>query len=777
MLFLFDKSVPTRLHQLVERYSSLIIALTIGLTVLFVAFLPKLRFENPPGQLDLPLDDPIRTQLDAFTERFKTGALIIVGIDYGRAMGTRDLSELRGLVKELEQVNDVQSVYSITNAVGLTWTPTLGAWTLRPQRLLGQFDNQSDSALDATLRELTECPLYRDNLISRDGRQTALVIGTDPDLQHGRRGIKPLRELLSEIHRLTRQHVGQTTPFHVAGSVAIDVALQEAMRRDLRIFAPLSIIAFLAILAVVYRAIRPVLLGALASGLALIWSLGILPLTGTPMSLNLTMLVPLVLSMSLVYSVHFLTCYTRQASEYADGPQRVRACYLHLIVPSLLCGVTTCVGFFSLSTSPLPGIRDVGIFVGTGIVACMWMADLFLPAILLRSRLKPHKNQPTDSEDTIARAVGALRKVVMKHPGRFVLGVLVLTIITGIGLFRFKVETNHLSYLKNDKEITESFAFVDQHFGGVLPLEILITVPMKAAASAVTDMAAAEKELREIDGFGSVISAADLILEAERMKPSQTAPLAPNIDLGRNILPARIWQLLDRPSVGGAYVIRGDTALTLRIACRAHVQGSERLHAVLQDVQNIVDRHLGNYQPVVTGLARYLVGVERYVILTQIWSFAIALLVTVLLLAMMSGSWQAGFAVIAVNLIPLVMVLGMMGWIGIPLDIVTVMIASIAIGIVVDDTLHLMYRYRLETARGHTPQMGLQIAFSEVGEPVATGTIILFVGFVVLVPARFMPTAYFGGLSALTILVAALADMLLLPALLAVLWRWKQSTK
>jgi hypothetical protein len=194
----------------------------------------------------------------------------------------------------------------------------------------------------------------------------------------------------------------------------------------------------------------------------------------------------------------------------------------------------------------------------------------------------------------------------------------------------------------------------------------------------------------------------------------------------------------------------------------------------LQDVQDIVDRHLSNYQPVVTGLARYFVGVERYVILTQIWSFAVALIVTVLLLAMMSGSWQAGFAVIAVNVVPLIMVLGMMGWIGIPLDIITVMIASIAIGIVVDDTLHLLYRYRLETARGHTPQVGLQIAFGEVGEPVATSTIILFVGFVVLVPARFIPTAYFGGLSALTILVAALADMLLLPALLAVLWRWKQ---
>ena len=761
---------------MVERYASLIIALTIGLTLLFAFFLPKLRFENAPGQLDLPIDDPIRTQLDAFAEQFKSGPVVIVGIDYGRAIDARDLSELRGLTGELEAVDGVQSVYSIINAVGLTWTPTLGAYTLRPQRLLGQSDRQSDPALEVTLRELAEHPLYRDNLISRDGRSTALVLSIAPDLQHGQRGIKPLRELLSEIHRLTRQHVGQT-PFHVAGSAAIDVALQDAMKRDLRIFAPLSIVAFLVILALSYRAVRPVLLGTLASGLALIWSLGVLPLTGTPMSLSLTMLVPLVLSMSLVYSVHFLTCYTRQARDCADGPERVRACYRHLIVPSLLCGVTTCVGFFSLSTSPLPGIRDVGIFVGIGIVACVWMADLFLPAMLLRSRVKPHKIQPADSEDVIARAVGALRKVVMKHPGRLVLAVIFLTIITGIGLFRFKVETNHLAYLRNDKDITESFAFVDKHFGGILPLEILVTVPTRAAALAVRNMAAAEQELRNIDGLGSVISAADLILEAERMKPSQTSPLAPHIDLARNVLPSRIWQLLDRPSVGGAYVVRGDSALTLRIACRAHVQGSERLHAVLSDVQVIVDKHLGDYQPVVTGLARYFVGVERYVILTQIWSFAIALFVTVLLLAMMSDSWQAGLAVVVVNVIPVVMVLGMMGWIGIPLDIITVMIASIAIGIVVDDTLHLLYRYRLETARGHTPQIGLQIAFSEVGQPVATGTIILFVGFIVLVPARFIPTAYFGGLSALTILVAALADMLLLPALLAVLWRWKESAK
>ena len=777
MLSLYDGSIPDRLHRLVERNWVWIVALTIGLTLFFAAFLPGLRFENAPGQLSLPPDDPIRTQFDDFARRFQSGSVVIIGIDYGRTIGVHDLTALHKLTDSLRSVKDVKAVYGITNAVGLTWTPNLGAYTLRPQRLLGTPDKQTDSALIREIGNLTQHPLYRDNLISRDGRQTALVISLDPDLQHGKKGIAPLRRFLAEIERLTRRHTPDAASVHIAGSAAIDVALQEAMRRDLRISAPLSIVAFLAILALAYRTLMPVLLGALTSGLALIWSLGILPLTGTPMSLSLTMLVPLVLSMSLVYAVHFLTCYTRGAGVSGGAPERARACFRHLIVPSLLCGVTTCVGFFSLSSSPLPGIRDVGVFVGIGIVACVWMTNLFLPAVLLRIRLKSDTSEHRPSPNTVSRAIGALRKIVMRHPGRLVIAVLVLTGIAAIGLFRFRVETNHLAYLRNDRETTESFTFIDQHFGGILPLEILITVPAGDAARAVGRMASAEGELRLIDGLGSVVSAADLILEAERTKPSQTVPLAPMIDLSRNVLPSRIWQLLDRPSVGGAYLLRDDTLLTMRIACRAHVQGSQRLHNVLLEVEAVVARHLSAYQPVVTGLARYFVGVERYVLLTQIWSFAIALAVTVLLLALMSGSWEAGLSVIAVNVLPIIMILGAMGWLGIPLDIITVMIASIAIGIVVDDTLHLLYRYRLEIAQGRPPDVALETSFSVVGEPIATGTIILFVGFIVLVPARFVPTAYFGGLSALTILVAALFDMLLLPALLSVLLRRRRSSR
>jgi predicted RND superfamily exporter protein len=192
---------------------------------------------------------------------------------------------------------------------------------------------------------------------------------------------------------------------------------------------------------------------------------------------------------------------------------------------------------------------------------------------------------------------------------------------------------------------------------------------------------------------------------------------------------------------------------------------------MLNRVHGLLGRHLLAYHTAVTGLAAYFVRVEHYVVSTQITSFAVALGVVVLLLGMIGGSLRAGLAVVAVNILPVVVVLGTMGWLAIPLDISTVMIAAIAVGIVVDDTIHLIYRFRIERLAGGAVDASLHAAFREVGLPVLATSIILAVGFASLLPARFVPTAYFGGLSALTILVAAVADMFLLPALIMVLMR------
>jgi len=178
-----------------------------------------------------------------------------------------------------------------------------------------------------------------------------------------------------------------------------------------------------------------------------------------------------------------------------------------------------------------------------------------------------------------------------------------------------------------------------------------------------------------------------------------------------------------------------------------------------------------NYRTTVTGLTAYFARVEEYVLATQITSFAVALVVTVLLLGLLGGSLRVGLVIVAVNFVPVALVLGTMGWLDIPLDISTVMIAAIALGIVVDDTIHLVYRYRRERLTGGCVEDCLARAYAEAGLPVLTTTVILSIGFASLIPARFVPTTYFGALSMLTVLVAAIADMILLPALIVIVTR------
>jgi len=190
---------------------------------------------------------------------------------------------------------------------------------------------------------------------------------------------------------------------------------------------------------------------------------------------------------------------------------------------------------------------------------------------------------------------------------------------------------------------------------------------------------------------------------------------------------------------------------------------------MVAQIAGLCSRQLPNDPVVITGLAAYFARVEDYVVSTQIKSFAVALALVILLLGIHSRNPKIAVAVTSVNVLPVLIILGIMGWVSVPLDISTVMIASIALGMIVDDTIHLTYDYRRELSSGKPPQEALAHTLKTVGLPVIATSLILAAGFASLMPARFVPTSYFRGLSALTIIIAVLADLVLLPALLVLM--------
>lgn len=306
-------------------------------------------------------------------------------------------------------------------------------------------------------------------------------------------------------------------------------------------------------------------------------------------------------------------------------------------------------------------------------------------------------------------------------------------------------------------------------------MEVLVDLSENPTAEEIGVILNLEKELRNISGVGTVISAADFIRDADRDRPKGARLLKPQLRLDRGYISPDIWEILEHQFSGTSLVDRCDSVMTLRIICRLRTASSRELRKVISEVKAAIARQLPNNNFIITGLSSYFVRVERHVISTQIESFGLAIVATIIMLGILSGSIRNAFIVIFVNILPVTLVLGMMGWSGIALDVSTVMIAPIALGIVVDDTIHLLFGYNRMRYLNNSVSSSMSHAFREIGRPVISTTIILSVGFGSLMAARFVPTFQFGALATFTVIAAALADFLLLPALITVLHKREEN--
>lgn len=751
--------------RLVEAYSLPIIGVTAIVTLFFVVSLRSFRVENSPDQLALPKDDPCGVELQEFEDRFQTGKTTIVGMECDRKLAGQELRDVLAMTQRLDSVEGVTGVQSLSTAFHLYWKWSAGMYELRPRIWFPAAVRNNDTSAAAAVRDLIAHPLYEGNLISQNGRNTALVLAVKTEDSLGAKSVARLRAIFDNVRTAVVPYETEGRRFHYAGTPLVTLELHDALRKDLRLFAPLSILLLLVTFAVVLRAALPVMLGCAVAVMALIWTLGILSVTGTPMSLSLSIIVPLIPALTLVYSMHYLTAVLYRPRDTHGFTQTPAQAMSHVYVPSWLCGLTTAAGFVTLSFSPLRGIREVGIYLAAGVMACTFLVNVFLPALICRLNMGPAKRQTNRHLAIIV--VQALYRTTAKHPVAIMVGAVFVVILLAAGMLGLRVETNHLEYLPADNPLRRAFSFVDQNFGGVLPIEVVVTFPPDESAAVIPAINAFTTQLRGLTNMGAVVSVADLLTEADRIRPDPDAYYSPDIDLKGGRISKDVWQPITESRAGGAYVKISDSLITWRIGCRAHIGTSRQLDRLLRDVERLADTQLRRYSPVVTGLTKYYVRTEDYVVSTQVLSVAIALLVTMTMLGFLAGTRRVSMVAVAVNICPVIAVLGIMGWLRIPVDIATVMIASIAIGIIVDDTIHILYNYRGRIRAGQTPDESLAGVFTTIGVPIVVSTITLSVAFCVLALASFHPTACFGILSALTIFLAAVADLVILPILLA----------
>lgn len=564
-------------------------------------------------------------------------------------------------------------------------------------------------------------------------------------------GLAPARRdrLIRRMLALLADHPAASSPPLIAGPLAVNAFLDQGSTTSFARLFPLSIALIALVLLVALREPRMVVAVLATAFVAASWTLAIVALAGRSLNMVLVVLPALMLVLTTAYSLHQVCAFA-----LTEGPSleaRWRAALSETRAPCLLAVLTTAAGLASLGLSELPPVRDLGLFGALGLVIAYLLTATLLPA-LARALGATGARASTRAEPR-----SATRRRVPR--GLWPALALAISAAATLGLAELRVESHVLRFFPDEHPLVRATAEAERDWFGQTPLEIWLRGSRATICQpeAIAALRALVDELARLEGATAVVSPLEAAPQLATMSPSLAAVL---MRAGLNDAAARHPARLR---------VEGERVdLRLTVALRT-LPNAACVRAAAQAEAALARHQIAGVESSVTGAIPILARTQQLLLRTQLETFAGAfLLVSLILLAAFRD--RPGLAALSLipNLLPVLWTLGLMGAVGVHLNVATVTVAGIAFGLVVDDTIHILYRYRVER-REHQPRAAIDRVLRSSGRAVLITSLAVAIGFSALAAAAFQPTRWFGGLIALTALLALACDLVLLPALL--LWR------
>lgn len=747
----------------------LTVLLGLGLTAVLLAQAARLKSEVGYAAYFGP-DDPAVERLSSFFDEFDSGLHVLVVFGCPGSAICSSIKEQRALEfigrlqGELDQLANVRRTQSVLNApivVGPLETRTIAERSEdRPYALVADWP----SLVERSVGE----PFLANVVVSSDAATAGIIV----ELQSI--DSQPVRKLVHEILELVPRYEEELgAEIYVAGDPVWTVVADDDLDADSR---NLTVLMFALILAVLWGFFRDpwlTLLPVLSVAGLTVAIHGVIALLSIPMTTILAALPPILVVIAITASIHLLTAFLRHP-DLEPGPALVRAA--EEVGPGCLwAAATTVAGFGSFLLSDLASFRHLGLSAAIGLVLAFIGTFTLLPALLC---LRPPRTRGPDRArmGVVREVLGAAGSAVARRP-IFVLvtgGVLLLGLAAGIPRLYYEVEFGDQSL------VLRSVRFMEANFRKPMTTELVVTVP---EGKRIYD----EESLRllqRLEGYfekepssGIAWSFLDFLDEAYRIDHGtraasfddlvQAAAAQMPIVASYDSLSA-FWSESAVEGPNGDRTYRDRARVSVH---RSWLNGEEQLPYVerLRTFLDDVNRDVGplGYRVELEGGLELAALAEQRIRDTQWSSFGTAFAVVAATLWALLWS-TPGLAALGtvVNVLPVVALLGLMGWAGIAVDPANTMVAAVLLAIAVDDTIHVSLRYQRERSEGASRRSAVSTTLATVGEAVVITSICLALGFAVLMFSRWGGLVSFGLLASLGIVIALLADLLLLPAAL-----------
>lgn len=721
-------------------------------------------------------------------------------------------AQLGALRDELLGLERVESVDSLLNV------PIFGDTTLLS--LSENYDTVLTPEVDlaAARQELMNSPVFSNAVVSPDGQTAALLVSFARDeryhaLVDSRESLRNKRDsegltadeaaTLAQVSagfdaysnltaeqrhedisniRAILAHYQSSATVYLGGAPMIADDMVTFVRNDLASFS-IGVFAFIVIaLGLIFRRVRWVLLplGCCAvAGVIVVGVLGLMDWRVTVVSSNfMSLLLITTISLTVHLTVRFRQL--RATRHFTDHDRLLRHSVLSMWKPCLYTALTTIVAFASLITSGISPIISFGWIMVIGVTTALLVVFLAFPSVM--SLL--HKDQEQLSNKTTMVLTSALARWTDKLGNKVLIISALLLVFSVVGLLRLKVENSFIDYFSAETEIFKGMTLFDEKLGGTLSLDVVVNLPVEETVDDGFDDgfdAGVEEdndaywftgdkmdEIKRIHNYldalpntGKVLSFGSVIQLAEQLNGN-----APVDSFVWALLYSRLPQTL-KESVLTPFVSVADNQVRFNVRVIESAADLNRNELITGIEQGLQDEFGYTAEQVdTTGILVLYNNVLQSLYQSQILTLGLVLFAIMLMFIVLFSSTYLAFLCIIPNILAALFVLGLMGWLGIPLDIMTITIAAIAVGMGVDNTIHYMHRFKREFQRLGNYRETMYLCHNSIARAMYFTTMIVVAGFSILVLSNFIPTIVFGLLTSIAMMTALLGALTLLPQLM-----------
>lgn len=757
----------TKVAGIILRNRYLVLIGIAIVTALLASQMKYMKFSYTEANL-LPENHEANLEYNAFLDVFgEEGNLIILGIKDSTIFTPKKFNAWNSLVDQFDDLEEIDFSLSIADVQKLKADRKKRKFILEP--LYEKNPSTSEEVLQIKKQLFEKLPFYDNLLFNKETGTLQTVIYVKKEIINTPKRKEFIFDTLIPI--VEKFENDYNVDIRISGMPYIRTLNAQNIQDEIMLFVLGALLITALIFFFFFRSYRATFITLLVVMIGVTWAFGFIGLFRFEITVLSALIPPLIIVIGVPNAVFLINKYQQEIKKHGQQAKALQRVISKIGNATLMTNITTASGFATFVFVKSSLLREFGILASVNIVSIFILALLIIPIIY--SFMSPPKKKHLSHLERkwIENVVNWMEKTVRNNRISIYFATVLIIVLGIIGVYKIKVSGSLIEDMPKSMGFYKDIKFFEQEFGGIMPLEIFIDTKKEKGVMKLSTLKKMDKLNETITSFPELSKPISLVNLVKYSKQAYYKGNPKYYQLPTSQEQNYIFSYTKNSNsdAGMLNTFVDTTGRYARITTFMKDIGTEKMNVIQKRLQAVIEKEfpLEKFEVSITGKALVFIKGTNYLITNLVFSLSLAILLIALFMAWMFRSPQMILISLLPNILPLLITAGLMGFLGIPIKPSTILVFSIAFGISVDDTIHFLAKYRQELiANKWKIKPSVYAALRETGVSMFYTSIVLFFGFLVFTLSSFGGTIALGGLVSVTLLLAMVSNLLLLPSLL-----------